>query len=96
LRALIWSQSARRDLLDIVAYYSRVSPQLADELVDRIESAPLILCDYPDLGTPTIGRDVRKWLVPKTPFILFYRADRSRVAIRRVRHGASDWTGQAS
>ncbi|MDB5708042.1 MAG: hypothetical protein JWL96_112 [Sphingomonas bacterium] len=96
MRILIWSLPARRDLLDIVAYYSRVSPQLADELVDRIESAPLILCDYPDLGTPTVGRDVRKWLVPKTLFILFYHADRKRVAIRRVRHGASDWAGQAS
>ena len=96
MRILIWSLPARRDLLDIVAYYSRVSPQLADELVDRIESAPLVLCDYPDLGTPTVGRDVRKWLVPKTPFILFYHADRNRVAIRRVRHGASDWIGRAS
>ncbi len=96
MRTLIWSFPARRDLVDILAYYGRVSPQLADELVDRIESAPLILCDYPDLGTPTVGRDVGKWLVPKTPFILFYHADRTRVAIRRVRHGASDWGGQSS
>lgn len=96
MRTLVWSLPARRDLLDIVAYYSRVSPLLADELVDRIESAPLILCEYPDLGTPIVARDVRKWLVPKTPFILFYVADRKRVAIRRVRHGASDWQGAAS
>ena len=91
MRILIWSLPARRDILDIVAYYSRVSPQLADELVDRIETAPLVLCDYPDLGTPTVGRDVRKWLVPKTPSILFYHAGKDRVAIRRVRHGATDW-----
>lgn len=96
MRTLIWSLPARRDLFDIFAYYDRVSPQLADDLIERIENAPLILCEYPDLGTPTVGRGVRKWLVPKTPFILFYHADKSRVAIRRVRHGASDWAGQVS
>lgn len=95
MRHLVWSNPARRDLFDIAAYYGRIAPGLALDLLDRVESAPLVLCDFPDIGAPTVQPGVRKWRVPKTPFILFYHASTERVAIRRVRHGATDWERQA-
>jgi plasmid stabilization system protein ParE len=59
-----------------------------------IQTAPLILLDYPDVGAPTDRRSLRKWPVKGTPFLLFYSAGRDRVEIKRVRHAAQDWRTQ--
>jgi plasmid stabilization system protein ParE len=91
LRPLIWSGPARRDLFAIAEHYRPIHPDLPAEMLRLIQSAPLILLDYPDIGAPTDRRSLRKWLVKGTPYLLFYSANRDRVEIKRVRHGAQDW-----
>jgi plasmid stabilization system protein ParE len=91
LRQLIWSSPAYRDLLAIADYYEPIDPSLPGILLSRIEKAPLILLDRPEIGAPTGMRLVRKWPVASTPFILFYSANRERVEIKRVRHAAENW-----
>lgn len=86
---LIWSALARRDILRIFDYYWTISPDLAAELVARVEAAPLILLSYPNLGTDS-GRD-RKWNVPGTPFILLFRSERRAVRISRVHDARENW-----
>ena len=86
---LIWSAPARRDLLRIVDYYWAISPELAAELVARLEAAPLILLSYPNLGT-NFGKS-RKWNVPGTPFILLFRSEKGAVRISRVHDARENW-----
>lgn len=71
--------------------YDATVPGLGLVLLERISEAPLVLLDYPGLGSPTALPGVRKWPVRQTPFLLFYVTKRDRVEITSVRHAASDW-----
>lgn len=93
MRQLIWSFPARRDLYRIAAGYGEIDPTLPLEILMRIEQAPYALLDYPDIGSPTPRKDIRKWHVRKTPFLLFYASAPARLEIRRVVHERSDWIG---
>jgi len=88
---LVWSPEALADTLDIARHYLSIDPALAADMLDRIEDAPLILREYPHLGSPTRLAAVRKWRVEGTPFILLYAVGPASVDIRRVVHTASDW-----
>jgi toxin ParE1/3/4 len=77
--------------LAIAEHYRPIDPDLASMILRRLQTAPLILTDHPDIGAPTGLRSIRKWRVRHTPFILFYSADRARVEIKRVRHAAENW-----
>lgn len=93
MRQLIWSFPARRDLYRIAADYGEMDPTLPLEILMRIEQAPSALLDYPDIGSPTPRKGIRKWHVRKTPFLLFYASTPARLEIRRVVHERSDWIG---
>jgi toxin ParE1/3/4 len=92
---LIWSAPARRDLLDIAFYYDQIDPELPFKLLERIYDAPLILTQFPKIGSPTLDPHIRKWRVKQTPFILFYLIGGKRIEIRSVRHAASNWQNEA-
>ena len=93
MKRLIWSHPARRDLFAIAAYYGRLDPNLPDQFLERIEEAPLVLLDFPGLGSLTRRSGVRRWRVPKTPFLLLYAEGSYGVQVRRVLHDRSDWRG---
>jgi toxin ParE1/3/4 len=94
LRRLIWSSPARRDLYRIAAEASSFDPDLPLELLERVEHAPLALLEFPDMGSPTRRRGIRKWHVGRTPFLLFYANSATEVEIRRVVHARSDWDSE--
>jgi plasmid stabilization system protein ParE len=88
VRGLVWSNPAKRDLFRIAFDEWLIDPL---ELIERIEAAPLVLLTSPEIGSPTRKRGIRKWIVRKTPFILFYIVKKDRVEFRRVVHSASNW-----
>jgi plasmid stabilization system protein ParE len=90
LRTLVWTHPARRDLYGIAAYYKQITPTLALDMLDRIETSPLILLEYPEMGSPTRRRGIRKWRAARTPFVLLYAVSRDYVEVRRVIHDAMD------
>ncbi|MBX9816355.1 MAG: hypothetical protein A4S12_04105 [Proteobacteria bacterium SG_bin5] len=92
MRQLVWSRAARNDLFDIAAYYRGLDRDLEFLMLERVETAPLVLLDFPDLGSPTRHPTIRKWRVADTPFLLFYRPARHQIEVRRVVHHARDWS----
>ena len=88
---LRWGTGARTDLFSIAGYYDELEPGLGDRLLQRIEKAPLILCERPRMGAPVGVADLRKWSVRGLPFILLYRILADEVEVARVLHAASDW-----
>jgi len=88
---LVWSPEALADTLDIAGHYLSIDPAIAVAMLDRVEDAPVILREFPHLGSPTRLPGVRKWRVDGTPYILLYAVAPSTVDIRRVVHTASDW-----
>lgn len=59
-------------------------------LLDRVEQAPLLLLENPNLGSPFGAHGLRKWPVRRTPFMLIYRATADAIQIRRVVDPRSD------
>lgn len=88
---LIWSRHARNDLFDIAVHYDGITAGLGDEILGRIDDATHLLPTFPRMGSPTHQPGVRKLLIAKTPFLLFYAVSRERVEVRRVVHAQSDW-----
>ena len=95
MRTLIWSYPARRDLYEIAAYYGRIAPGVGLDLLERIETSPLALLEFPQMGSPTRRRGIRKWCVPRTPFLLLYTSNADYVEVRRVLHESMDWDRSA-
>jgi plasmid stabilization system protein ParE len=91
---LIWSAPARHDLLDIAFHYGQIDSDLPFTLLERIYDAPIILTRFPNIGSPTSDSRVRKWVVKRTPFILFYVINGNRIEIRHVRHASSNWQNE--
>lgn len=83
-----WAKLAQNDVSRIHRYYRDEGVDIAIEIVERIVSATRILSDLPQAGPLTLRGDRRKWRVPGTRYMLFYRLERDHVRILRVLHGA--------
>lgn len=88
----VWSRDAQNDVFDIAGRYDAIDPALADAIVEQLETA----VTRPD-GFVGRGGDVeqlagvRRWQVPRTPFVLLYAVGEERAEVLRVIHAASDW-----
>ena len=90
MKRLTWSRTAQRQLFAIADYYIKFDPELPEVMLERIEQAPLLLLDFPDIGSPTSRHGVRKWRAKGTPFLIYYRVRGSTIQIQRVIHARSD------
>jgi toxin ParE1/3/4 len=91
-RDLVWAPAARRDLLDIWAYYTDVaSSDVAERLLHDIGRAALRLLRHPMSGRPRgdIASSLRSMLV--RPYAILYRATDTGVEIVRVLHTRRDF-----
>ncbi len=89
--AIEWTAPARADLESIDDYLNVIDPALADRTIDRIEAAGGFLTENPAAGPISVGEDIRKWIVRRTPYLLFYRDAADRIEILRVRHDREGW-----
>lgn len=88
---LEWAESTESDINDIIAHYAGIAPSIAVDLVERIVAAPKPLLDFPFIGPETEIDGLRKWRVPKTPFLLLYTVESERILIVRVVDVRSNW-----
>ncbi|HKX23403.1 MAG TPA: type II toxin-antitoxin system RelE/ParE family toxin [Rhizorhapis sp.] len=86
-----WSRLAQADLAQIDEYYQAGDPDFADLIGHEAIRAARFLLANPDAGVRTGLGEVRKWPVPNTPYLLFYRRDGSDIRILRVRHNRQNW-----
>lgn len=90
MKRLVWSPRSRDDLLAIAAHYDGVAPEMVDDMLQRIETAPTPLLDFPEIGSLTAG-GARKWRAPKTPYLLIYDVNDDAVEVVAVEHVRSNW-----
>lgn len=91
------AREAELDVAEAFAHYDRVQPELANDFVARIDAALLIVAEHP-LARQILYRDVRRVVLRRFPYAIFYRVEDSRVVVLGVRHQASDpehWPGSA-
>ena len=90
---VIWLESARKQLEEILEYISTDSPQNAEkytlELFVRVNN----LLQFPDVGkiyTSMGRRAIRKLIVDKTKFVL-YRTEKNNVVVLTLRDTRTNW-----
>lgn len=91
---LIWSGSARRDLLRITAFYRAIDPQLSIRMRKQIEATPRQLLDRPETVSLMEDGITRKARIRGTPLLLFFVAEGGKLTIKEVRHQREDWASK--
>jgi toxin ParE1/3/4 len=89
-----WSQRARRDLRELIAYIAEDTVQGAELVAARILKSAELLTDMPRSGRIGRAPETRERVVGKTPYILVYRIISGRIRILRVYHSARKWPRQ--
>jgi len=90
---ICWTDVAVADLKSVYEYLSEHAPARADTIVDRILAGIDVLEQYPNLGRQGRIDGTRELVITGTPFIVFYRLQKSQVEILGVLHAARKWPG---
>ena len=77
-----WTLVAERQFLEKLAWIARENPPAAIKLYDRVFESIAILETHPEIGTPD-RKGRRRYPIPRTPFVMFYRIKSRAVIIAR-------------
>jgi toxin ParE1/3/4 len=89
---IAWSTEAIEDLVSLRAYIAEDSPIAARRVVLHIiQNVEQVLLDTPQIGRPGRVPGTRELVIPRTPYIVPYRFERTTIQILRVYHGARRW-----
>ena len=89
---IAWSPEAIEDLVSLRAYIAEDNPAAARRTVQHIvESIEQLLPDNPRIGRAGRVPGTRELVIPRTPYIVPYRLQRTTIQILRVYHAARRW-----
>jgi toxin ParE1/3/4 len=95
MRKISWSPLAREDLRRIREWLrTESSPDVAVRYLRAIRIRCAALEKFPERG-PQIDDNVRKLLVPDTPYIILYRLKGADIEVARVFHNRENWRSDA-
>ncbi len=77
-----WTLVAERQFLEKLDWIARENPAAAAKLYERVYRSISILETHPEIGTPD-HKGRRRYPVPQTPFVMFYRIKSRAVIIGR-------------
>ena len=79
--------AALRELREAVDHYEAAVPGLGLDFLDEVEHAANLLIVHPEAGerVRVALRDLRRWPLPRFPFVLFYDL-RPHVVIPAIAH----------
>lgn len=82
------SHRATRDLVKIADDIGSLNPGAARSIGDAISASQKLIADHPRIGRLQKGRDLRKLVMPRYGYLIYYRViDRDGiVAIVTIRH----------
>lgn len=96
IKPVIPRAKAEQDVEDIIAYYLREqAPQAALGFVDALEKTLLKIGRHPSLGASRYAHELdlpglRYWLLPRFPYLVFYRELQDHVDLWRILHAQRD------
>lgn len=88
-RILVVSATAESDLAEATAFYHRIRPGLGDHFVLCVEHALDRILEHPQ-AFPMVLPDVRRTLVRRFPYGVFFRVRRQRIEVEAVFHLRTD------
>jgi toxin ParE1/3/4 len=84
---ITWSTTARQDLVHIRSYIARFHPAAAAKVATLILDAVEPLSRHSEMGTRTTRPDIRRLVVPSSPYVIYYRLQPSSIEIIEVFDG---------
>jgi len=88
-RTLVVSTLTEADLDEAVAWYNHIQPGVGDDLVYCVEQALDRILDHPE-AFAMILPEVRRTLVRRFPYGLFFRVRQHRIEVEALFHLRSD------
>lgn len=80
---------AKRDIRDARDWYRRISSDLGEDFVERVDEAIALATEHP-LAFPLVFRSFRRILLHRFPYALFYAVTADRLSVVAVLHQARD------
>lgn len=77
-------ESARTDLIWWRKYYRETFPQGRASAFRHFQTTESLLCQNPGLGNLIENRDLRRLIIPNTPFMIVYRIKPNTLEIVRI------------
>ncbi len=88
---LVFRLEARNELDEAYSWYESQQLGLGDDFLEQVEAALTRICQMPE-SYAVIYRDVRRSIVRRFPYTIYYRIVSSRVIITAVFYGRRDPT----
>jgi plasmid stabilization system protein ParE len=86
---LVFRLEARNELDDAYSWSESQQLGLGDDFLEQVEEALARICQMPE-SYQSVYRDVRRSIVRRFPYTIYYRVVSSRVIITAVFHGRRD------
>ncbi|NDC37922.1 MAG: type II toxin-antitoxin system RelE/ParE family toxin [Proteobacteria bacterium] len=88
---IVYTTSARADLIEAWMFVAEDSPSAADQMLDTINEGIHLLAQQPLLGRerPELRVGLRSWPT-STPYVLYYIPSSESLTLIRVLHHARD------
>ena len=74
---------AQSDVFDAYLYYDSVDEELGESFARQVDHALDRIAEFPEIGTP-FEIAIRRFLMPRFPFGVFYTLEANRVMIQAV------------
>jgi plasmid stabilization system protein ParE len=74
---------AQSDIFDAYLYYDSLDDGLGELFARQVDHALERVSDFPEIGASFMGR-IRRLLVPRFPFGLFYTIEGDRIIVQAV------------
>lgn len=88
-RALIIRPEAERDLAEAYGWYESQVPGLGSDFFLRIDASLSSIRRTPEMH-PVVHRNVRRALIRRFPFGIFYLVEKDRIVVIAVLHARRD------
>lgn len=94
--ALVFRPEVREELNEVYSWYENKQSGLGDEFLGCVDEMLNQICLMPE-SYPVVYRDVRRAVVRRFPYAVYYRIVSSRVIVTAIFHGRRDpkaWQGR--
>ena len=95
--ALVFRPVVRDELDEAYRWYELQKPGLGDEFLDCIDEMLNRVCVMPE-ASPIVYRDVRRAVVKRFPYAIYYRIVSSRIIVTAIFHSRrnpTSWQGRS-
>jgi plasmid stabilization system protein ParE len=82
---VIYHTAAEAEAIEAARYYEQRVPSLGGEFLEELDQAVTVIQESPKIWR-LVGHDIRRYLMPRFPFGIYYRIRPDHIRILAVKH----------